>query len=164
MPDPKGILERELTNYACVFKGDTININHGGRDYPINIIDCKPNAQICVIETNINLDFDQPLDYVEPAPKRQGQVQAGSEGVTQTKQNNDKAELEEKRKEIMRMYKRLDGKALNEKQVQKLLQEYEEAKKREQEFDPRKHRLKHGIKNYVASIDDKFKGKGVKLS
>ena len=28
LPDPKSILERELTNYATVFKGDTININH----------------------------------------------------------------------------------------------------------------------------------------
>jgi ubiquitin fusion degradation protein 1 len=26
LPDPKAILERELTNYSCVFKGDTINI------------------------------------------------------------------------------------------------------------------------------------------
>lgn len=43
LPDPKAILERELTNYACVYKGDTININHGGRDYAIDIVDCKPN-------------------------------------------------------------------------------------------------------------------------
>ncbi len=28
LPDPKFILERELTNYATVFKGDTISINH----------------------------------------------------------------------------------------------------------------------------------------
>lgn len=43
LPDPKAILEREMTNYACVFKGDTINIHHAGRDYLINIVDCKPN-------------------------------------------------------------------------------------------------------------------------
>ena len=42
LPDPKGILEREMINYACVFKGDTININHAGKDYQINILDCKP--------------------------------------------------------------------------------------------------------------------------
>lgn len=66
--DPKAILERQLTNYACVFKGDTININHMGRDYLINIVECKPNDQICVIEADINVDFDAPLDYVEPAP------------------------------------------------------------------------------------------------
>ena len=67
--DPKAILERELTNYATVFKGDTININHAGRDYMINVVDCKPNDQICVVEADINVDFDAPLDYVEPVRK-----------------------------------------------------------------------------------------------
>ena len=28
LPDPKAILERELTNYACIFKGDTISVSH----------------------------------------------------------------------------------------------------------------------------------------
>ena len=59
-----------MINYACVFKGDTININHAGRDYQINILDCKPKDQICVIEADINVDFDAPLDYVEPAEKQ----------------------------------------------------------------------------------------------
>ena len=69
LSDPKAILERELTNYATVFKGDTININHAGRDYMINVVDCKPNDQICVVEADINVDFDAPLDYVEPVRK-----------------------------------------------------------------------------------------------
>lgn len=66
--DPKGILERQLTNYATLFKGDTININHNGRDYLINVLECKPNDQICCVEADINVDFAPPLDYVEPAP------------------------------------------------------------------------------------------------
>lgn len=60
-----------MTNYACVFKGDTININHCGRDYLINIVQCKPNDQICVIEADINVDFDTPVDYVEPVRPQQ---------------------------------------------------------------------------------------------
>lgn len=68
LPDPKAILERELTNYSCVFKGDTINIQHQGRDYAIDIIQCKPADQICVVEADINLEFEAPLDYVEPKP------------------------------------------------------------------------------------------------
>ena len=61
--------------------------------------------------------------------------------------------MNSKREEITRMYKRLDGKKLNKKQIDVLLKEFEEAKKRELEFDPRKHRLKHGIRDY-----DKTKG------
>ena len=69
---------------------------------------------------------------------------------------------EAKKAEIMQMYKRLDGKRLNQKQIDNLLKEHEEARKRELEFDPRKHRLEHGIRNYGGSII-KFKGSGVKL-
>jgi ubiquitin fusion degradation protein 1 len=36
-------LEQELTNYSCLFKGDTININYQGRDYLIDIVECKPD-------------------------------------------------------------------------------------------------------------------------
>lgn len=32
----------------------------------VNITDCKPDEQICVNETDLNVDFDPPLDYVEP--------------------------------------------------------------------------------------------------
>jgi len=54
-----------MINYATIFKGDTISINHGGRNYLINIVECKPKDQICVVEADINVDFAPPLDYVE---------------------------------------------------------------------------------------------------
>lgn len=60
------------------------------------------------------------------------------------------------------MYKRLDGKKLNKKQIDVLLKEFEEAKKRELEFDPRKHRLTHGIRNYDKT-KSQFQGTGFKL-
>ena len=64
------------------------------------------------------------------------------------------------------MYKRLDGKQLKDKQVDLLVKEYEEARKRELEFDPRKHRLKNGIRtidvNEIKGIKA-FTGKGVQL-
>lgn len=141
LPNPKAILERELTNYACVFKGDTININHGGKDYMINIVDCKPNDQICVIEADINVDFDAPLDYVEPAPKNT--AVAAAEQV----QKKQEDQLNQKKEEIKKMYKRLDGKPLTRKAIDLLANEYEEARKKEQEFDPRQHRLKNGVRN-----------------
>jgi len=41
--------------------------------------------------------------------------------------------------------------------------EYEESRKRELEFDPRKHRLIHGIRNFKGSLDNNFKGKSTSL-
>ena len=61
------------------------------------------------------------------------------------------------------MYKRLDGKPLKAKQVENLMKEYEEARKRELEFDPRQHRLKHGIRAFDKEKGMGFTGKGVKL-
>lgn len=43
LSNPKAILEQELTNYSCLMKGDTININYEGRDYLIDIFDAKPD-------------------------------------------------------------------------------------------------------------------------
>ena len=60
------------------------------------------------------------------------------------------------------MYKRTDGKKLTKKQVESLVKEYEEAEKREKEFDPRKHRLRHGIRNPKDSAEN-FAGKGMRL-
>lgn len=71
--------------------------------------------------------------------------------------------MKQKKEEIMKMYKRLDGKQLNSKQVDHLVKEYEEARKRELEFDPRKHRLKHGIRQPTTHGAIMFNGKGVKL-
>jgi len=67
--DPKAILEQELTNYATLHKGDTINIRYAGRDYAVDILQCKPDDQVCVVEADVNLDFAAPLDYVEPKPE-----------------------------------------------------------------------------------------------
>lgn len=65
LANPKAILEQELTNYSCLMKGDTINIQYHGRDYLIDIVECKPEDQICVVEADIEVDFREPLDYKE---------------------------------------------------------------------------------------------------
>lgn len=43
LSNPKAILEQELTHYSVLHKGDTINIQYGGRDYAIDIQECKPD-------------------------------------------------------------------------------------------------------------------------
>ena len=70
-------------------------------------------------------------------------------------------------KEIEAKFKRLDGKQLSDKQRQELLEkELAASKKTDEDFDPRKHRLKHGILNYDKALGN-TKGfenmKGVKL-
>jgi ubiquitin fusion degradation protein 1 len=45
--------------------GDTIPIHYNNKVYQIDIIDAKPAEAISVIETDCNVDFAPPLDYVE---------------------------------------------------------------------------------------------------
>jgi ubiquitin fusion degradation protein 1 len=70
LANPKAILENQLTNYSCLMKGDTINIHHSGKDYLIDIVDCKPNDQICVVEADIEVDFREPHDFKEVQAKQ----------------------------------------------------------------------------------------------
>ena len=75
IPDPKGFLEVNLREFQCVCKGSTIEIPTllGDRKpYSFNIVEIKPQNpfnSICLVDTNLILDFDVPLDYVEPSPK-----------------------------------------------------------------------------------------------
>lgn len=67
--DPKAVLERSLRNYSCLTVGDCILIHYNNKRYYIDIVDAKPDRAISVIETDCEVDFAPPLDWVdEPKP------------------------------------------------------------------------------------------------
>ena len=78
-----------------------------------------------------------------------------------------KAEALKKVKEMEAKFKRLDGKQLSEKQREELIKkELDAMTKTDEDFDPRKHRLKHGIRNYDKALGNTkgFEGmKGIML-
>jgi len=115
LSNPKSVLEQELTNYACLSKGDTININYQGRDYPIDIVECKPVDNICVVEADIEVDFKQPLDYKEVPLKKNNSKFA----IENEEEKKKLADLEKK-------HMRLDGKTLTDKQKKQLLSKDQE--------------------------------------
>ena len=39
LSNPKAILETELTNYACLMEGETINIHYQGTDFLIDVVE-----------------------------------------------------------------------------------------------------------------------------
>lgn len=69
-------------------------------------------------------------------------------------------------------YTRIDGKKLTDKQRRQLLEKAKEEEKRENpDFDPRKHRLIHGIRGYTEGgaagrsfAPGAFQGQGVKIN
>ena len=67
--NPKVILEKVMSlDYPVITEGHTIAINYKdlNRVFYIDVIETKPTSVIQIINTDINLEFDTPLDYVEP--------------------------------------------------------------------------------------------------
>ncbi len=67
--DPKTVLEHIMSkDYPVITQGETIVINYKdlGQRFRLDIVETKPAEIIKIIDTDLNLDFDTPLDYVEP--------------------------------------------------------------------------------------------------
>ena len=67
LSNPKAVLEKHINiNYPTLTKGETISINYNEEIYFIDIVETEPVESINILNSDINLDFDKPLDYVEP--------------------------------------------------------------------------------------------------
>ena len=64
--NPKAVLETCLRNYTCLTVNDTFMIEYNNKRYFIDVIEAKPADGVCVVETDCEVDFAAPLDYVEP--------------------------------------------------------------------------------------------------
>lgn len=80
LSNPKAVLEKHINiNYPTLTKGETISINYNNEIYFIDIVDTKPVESINILNSDINLDFDKPLDYVEPQePEQKNEIVARS--------------------------------------------------------------------------------------
>ncbi|PIA54720.1 hypothetical protein AQUCO_00900950v1 [Aquilegia coerulea] len=65
--NPKALLETALRNFSCLTIGDTIAVPYNNKKYYIDIIETKPFNAVSIIETDCEVDFAPPLDYIEPA-------------------------------------------------------------------------------------------------
>ena len=70
--DPKSVLEKIISSdYPVITKGQTIVLNDPTLNtlHYVNIVETQPTEVIQIINTNLNVDFDKPLDYKEPESK-----------------------------------------------------------------------------------------------
>ena len=54
-----------MRSYSCLTTGDTIMVPYNNKKYYINIVEAKPSSAVSIIETDCEVDFAAPLDYVE---------------------------------------------------------------------------------------------------
>lgn len=64
--NPKAVLETTLRHFSCLTLGDTICVNYNAKKFYIDIKELKPAGAVTIIETDCEVDFAPPLDYVEP--------------------------------------------------------------------------------------------------
>lgn len=64
--NPKAMLEATLRNFTCLTEGDSIAINYNNKIYYIDVLEVAPGNAITIIETDVNVEFAAPKDYVEP--------------------------------------------------------------------------------------------------
>lgn len=68
--DPKAVLERAFRNFATLTKGDVFNFEYNDEIYDVAVLDVKPETEkmgVCMIETDVSVDFAPPVGYVEPS-------------------------------------------------------------------------------------------------
>jgi ubiquitin fusion degradation protein 1 len=67
--DHKHYLERNLVKlYTTLTKGQTIIIPYMESNILIDVLECDPEETISIIDTDLEVDFEAPWDYVEPKP------------------------------------------------------------------------------------------------
>ena len=83
--DPKAVLENAFRNFSCMTKGDIFSFEYNDSVYEIGVQEVKPDGAkhaICTMETDLSVDFDAPVGYVEPErqPKNNGSSTAKANG------------------------------------------------------------------------------------
>lgn len=76
LQSPKSVLEHCLSLYYPVLNtGQTITVVHNGVNYYIDVMETRPYTVVQTINCDVNLDFDEPLDYQELQKEKQRREQ-----------------------------------------------------------------------------------------
>jgi ubiquitin fusion degradation protein 1 len=63
----KELLEYNIRKkFQCLTAGETIAITEGDRRFHLDLLETRPADAVCTLETDCEVDFAPPLDYVEP--------------------------------------------------------------------------------------------------
>lgn len=76
LSNPKALLEKVLSEkYPVLTEGHTIAIEYENKVFHIDIVKTEPAPVIDILNVNLNVDFEQPLDYVEPVVNEKMEVE-----------------------------------------------------------------------------------------
>ncbi|KAG7401775.1 Ubiquitin recognition factor in ER-associated degradation protein 1 [Phytophthora boehmeriae] len=64
--NPRAVLEGSLRKFSCMTMGDTICLKYNNKNYMLDVREVRPAPAACIIETDCEVDFEAPVDYVPP--------------------------------------------------------------------------------------------------
>jgi hypothetical protein len=118
--NPRALLEVSLRNFTCITAGDIITIPYAGRSFDLEIREVQPNTAASIVETDCNVDFEEPVGYKESKyaeyeRKREEEAKKAAEPVVRTLQrarvDGDDKDSGASFKAFTGTAKRIDGKS-----------------------------------------------------
>lgn len=79
--NPRAVLEGSLRKFSCMTVGDTICIQYNDKQYFLDVREVRPAEAACIIETDCEVDFEAPADYVEPSRPQTDATAAASSSL-----------------------------------------------------------------------------------
>lgn len=71
-------LEASLRKFSCLTIGDTICLQYNSKNFLLDVREVRPAPAACIIETDCEVDFEAPADYVPPPPPSRTAAQAAA--------------------------------------------------------------------------------------
>ncbi|DAZ94840.1 TPA: hypothetical protein N0F65_012529 [Lagenidium giganteum] len=68
--NPRAVLEASLRKFSCMTIGDTICLKYNNKNFMLDVREVRPGPAACIIETDCEVDFEPPADYVPPVPQQ----------------------------------------------------------------------------------------------
>jgi ubiquitin fusion degradation protein 1 len=87
--DPRAVLEYILRSFSCVTIGDKLQFDYNFKTYTLEIIEVLPKKACCIIESDIEVEFDQPdtPDVDLPQMALPMKTERASETASETSEN-----------------------------------------------------------------------------
>jgi len=77
--NPKVALEVTLRKFTCLTVGEMIQLEISRKVYQLEVVELKPGEAASIIETDCELDFAEPVGYVEPKRVTAAEAAGGGE-------------------------------------------------------------------------------------
>jgi ubiquitin fusion degradation protein 1 len=95
LSNPRVVLEKALRTYSCLTEGDVISVEYDGSQYPLEVLELKPQKAVSIIETDCEVDFQVPERQVPLSESKGGRMdEEGGEEEPNTPSEHDPSVLQ----------------------------------------------------------------------